>query len=214
MRIVLINGPPRSGKDTLANLIVGHDVSRVAHCKFAQPLIDHMLDFFFLGEWDRKDLEREKDVPQERLFGRTPREVMIGLSERFYKPMFGSDVFGHLANETVKQWDALHQEGIVFSDSGFMAEATVLVDHWGPGAIRVVRLNRKGCSFDGDSRGFLNADRLGVPVTNIQNDSDTICELQGLASGLFDWLTDEDGQTPDSLRSRSRRSLDRTGSGD
>lgn len=72
------------------------------------------------------------------------------MSENVIKPSFGKDAFGKAFV------NSLPEEGIVFvSDSGFPEELQPVIDHVGSDNVLVVRIQREGCSFEGDSRDYL-----------------------------------------------------------
>ena len=78
------------------------------------------------------------------------REFLIHMSENVIKPSFGKDAFGKAFVSS------LPEEGVVFvSDSGFPEELKPVIDHVGADNILIIRIQRNGCSFEGDSRDYL-----------------------------------------------------------
>lgn len=189
MRVVLLNGPPFVGKDTIARRLVrdaraeGVDVREL---KFATPLKEAAARLFpgvrwgLVGENDRWP----PNEPHPLLHGVSPRQVLINLSERFFKPTFGPDYFGRLAVEQVEQAEQQGAAGVVFSDSGFVEETRPLVAAL-PDRVAVVHLYRKGCSFDGDSRGYLPS-LSGMLVNSAQND--TRDDIETIAGWCSTWI--------------------------
>jgi len=188
VHFILLNGPPRCGKDTLAEALV--TAGRRAgpsphwyHRKFADPVKDGAVDALIgMGllnpgcTWD--DLDEVKDTPLKKLLSRTPREIAIAFSERFAKPLFGVDVFGRLMSrwaENLGQVNAV----IVVSDCGFDAEVEALQREYGDEACTLVEIRRPGCTFKGDSRNYLRQ----KPNHLFINDG-TVEELQNFASLL------------------------------
>ena len=163
---IFINGPPGSGKDTAAIHLVRSLGCR--HDKFAAPLHDMVPAVFQL---DRQDWllmtadQRIKNSPQRSLNGMSPREAMIWLSEDVIKPQLGLAAFGQWALQRYQQ--AGHAL-TVYSDSGFGAEAGVLVEALGPENCLLLRLYRDGCTFKKDSRNYLGL--IGVTAIEVRND--------------------------------------------
>jgi hypothetical protein len=109
MFVVLFNGPPRSGKDTAANIaketlddvafnkeapvLTGY--TGAAHFKFATPLKDAVHRFFSMPSdvYNHSEYDGVKDDKTPLLFYKSLRECYISLSEEWAKPVFGKDVF-------------------------------------------------------------------------------------------------------------------------
>ena len=102
MKILLLCGPPRCGKDTIGGMLQTLLPGLPMLMKFAQPIIEFMLRNYGINM-----ALVEKDVPHPRLHGRTPRQVAIAYSERFCKPLFGIDYFGReaLSEITINGWN-------------------------------------------------------------------------------------------------------------
>ena len=171
MKIVLLNGPPRVGKDVIGSMLCRHTpVTRLQ--KFAAPIVD-----FMYRQFGVEMATVDKDMPNPRLFGRTPREVAICFSEKLMKPLFGQDFFGR---EAVNQLNfGMRSENgdlAVFTDSGFAGEAGSLVEAFGKGSVLQVRLSRPGCSFLMDSRSYWSHPDIGS--IEFVNDTQTLEDLE------------------------------------
>lgn len=152
--ILLLNGPPRSGKDTLADMIA--EQYGFTPLKFATPLREAVPAAFGISQDDWEDLiEEHKGEPCERLDGLTPREAQIWLSEEAIKPRFGEDFFGRVLANRIATLEQERHRGYVISDSGFVGEAAVLKERFGAENIALMRLHREGCTFEGDSRSYI-----------------------------------------------------------
>ncbi len=122
------------------------------------------------------DMEKFKEVADERLDGRTYREAMIHTSEVVVKPNFGQDYLGKLAAKNL-------QPGVnIFSDGGFGPEVDALAEVVGYGNITIVRLHRDGCDFSKDSRRYLNMP--GVNTIDAPNNG-TLADLFLQVQALF-----------------------------
>lgn len=171
MKVVLLNGPPRCGKDTIGEMLYC-DLPAAALFKFAQPIADYMRDVHGI---DMRTVQ--KDEPHDDLQGRTPREVAIAYSERLCKPLFGDAYFGDLLARDVER-QAAQCEGMVaiVTDSGFRIEAAALARRVGPQNCLLVRLSRHGTDFAGDSRSYWPRVR-GMRETQFANDVDDLEDL-------------------------------------
>lgn len=160
--VVILNGPPGSGKDTIA---VGlNNRLPIDHMEFKRPLyaiaaalFGVSVDNFTRAATDRTMKETNWNV----LNGMTPRDVMIMVSEDMVKPNLSADHFGKVAYTGIMQSDC---DTVVFSDGGFHEELEPLVVNGC--AITLVRLNRQGFSFEGDSRDYLYPHWDDIPSLN------------------------------------------------
>lgn len=152
-KILLINGPPRSGKDTAGDMVA--NLTGATVYKFATALKHgaHALFYGMHGDLSPTTcahamhaaaFEQDKDKPLERFFGLTPREAYIALSEVFCKPLFGTAFFGTvLAAQIAADAPAL----AVITDSGFVPEAEELCTQFGRENVAVLQLYRRGHHF-------------------------------------------------------------------
>lgn len=171
-KIILLNAPPDCGKDFAVENM--RDMWPCAHMEFKAPMFKMAMAITGLSKsqffkiYNNKAL---KDKPHELFHGKSPRELMISISEDYCKPNFGVDFFGKVAAQSVANTT---QELCVFSDSGFPEEANVLIDQFGAENVCVVRFTRKGKTFAGDSRNFLKEEDLpeGVMFLDLTNDGD------------------------------------------
>lgn len=164
--IILLNGPPRSGKDTAAAAIV--EAMQAFHYKMSHPLKVAVPAFFGLED-QKFALERQKDEKLQELFGVSFRQAQINLSEDWAKPTFGKDVFGHIAVRHLRNHSGPGRVCVV-SDSGFVEEIVPIVDAFGHRNVLIIQLRRDGCTFEGDSRSYV--DYNGVTVQELYNKHD------------------------------------------
>lgn len=173
--IVIFNGPPGSGKDFAAKAMaerfgVPHFEMKAALRKTAHAMVAVQMEYKHL---DTKGHELAKVLCDEMeytedfkntvysgYFGnRTWRQFLIHISEDIMKPIFGADVFGRAAAKLVREMDA---DLCFFSDGGFQEEVEELRKE---GTVIVFQLERAGCTWGGDSRGYINGD-LTVQFNN------------------------------------------------
>lgn len=181
-KILLVNGPPRSGKDTVGR-IVSELVPDVHVTKFAHALksATHALFLGLHGEFDKLDMssmednclvcsddayyEAQKDVPgMVRFFGITPRKAYILVSEVLCKPTLGKQVFGDILADAIERRS---EEYIVVTDSGFVEEAGPLVKRFGVENMDLAQVSRPGCNFRDDSRSYIQFP--GVRLHRVSN---------------------------------------------
>lgn len=169
VKILLVNGPPRSGKDTVGSFFSGRPnvlvtkfaklVKEQAHRLWGVPGLPH--DFF----------EDQKNIKHTCFEGLTPREAYIAISERFFKPLFGVGYYGEKMRTEINN----HKPGLaVITDSGFVPEGIVLANEFGSENMLMIQLKRKFCTFSDDSRSYVRIP--GVKTCEITNDG-TIADL-------------------------------------
>jgi len=160
-KILFLNGPRHSGKDTIGQIIYSHVVD-VRLKKFAEPLKQACAAFFGVSQQRLQQLEaignRDKLVPCEQFFGLSWVEALIWFSEDCAKPKFGPEVFGQLLVNNCQQITSTKLT--VITDSGFHAEAMPIIKHFGAANCYLWRLHREGCAFTGDSRDYWQDDRI------------------------------------------------------
>lgn len=174
--IILLNGPPGCGKDTLANLVVKLD-REFLKANFAFPLKSVNQTLFSLTDEQVEVLEsdrRAKESPQDILFGKSWREVNILLAEKLIKPEYGKDAFGKLFIKRLKKsFPRVPKNGfqIVISDCGFSEEIGPLIETFGVNNIHLVKIQRKGCDYKNDSRNYVDGSKLGIQEHYLQNNT-------------------------------------------
>lgn len=151
---VILNGPPHSGKDTLAELLSVFGFKQMA--MKTQLYIDTakyfgiQLEKLIIAASDRE----LKEHPWQRLkLGNmvlSPRDALIHVSEKCIKPTQGDDYFGKAAARACTEAGA---PLVVFSDGGFASEIKPLEEVFRE--VVIFHLHRAGCSFAGDSRSYL-----------------------------------------------------------
>lgn len=185
MRILLINGPPRSGKDSIAQALAGL-IPNSGRQSSAYILKQRTHKLYGLTQGPLF-FENHKDEPRSEFLGLTPRQAYIGVSETYFKPMHGDDIFGQFMQQELDQ--SRGEADLWFiSDSGFEAETRVLVDWLPEGDVALVRMHRDGCDFGEDSRGYITGN--GLKSIDIENNG-TIFEARDRARDFMQsigWL--------------------------
>jgi hypothetical protein len=187
LKVVVFNGPPRSGKGVIAKYLtegINTEYNSIPafHMEFKDELFKVCANFLgksvkgFLSKYDERCEDAVNAAPLESLpewykdytgtinqrvvnTQYSKREFLIHVSENVIKPSFGNSAFGNaLVNN-------LPEEGYVFiSDSGFKDELQPVINRVGEDNALVVRINREGCTFEGDSRNYLEPEMFDNKV--------------------------------------------------
>ncbi len=192
-KLVVLNGPPRSGKDTIADWFEEHTYSTSVSFKYKLMKIALEVSGVNGKAWyDRYTAEHSKgfsgepvwwkDIPWDRLGGKSEREYLIWLSEDVVKPVHGERYFG----EELKRYIKVDDDAIYFaSDGGFVEELMPFIED-DDFDVYIIRLSREGCTFDGDSRNYL-PDNLAKTL-DVENNG-TILEV---AAKIDKFINEED----------------------
>ena len=169
--IIFLNGPPGCGKDTVGR-ILERDHGAILY-KVAAPLRAALCGLLGI-----EDTEVELVKGGRFTTGATGRDLMIGISEDVVKPLLGHDWFGRKCGRQIAQ-DA--PALAVVTDAGFrnevaacMAAADMPASVW--------RIQRPGCSFAGDSRGWVSVN--GAAPAFLYN-TGTVEELRPVVGRLL-----------------------------
>lgn len=160
--VVILNGPPNSGKDVGAAHLAAKNIG--VKKEFKESLIRIAKSVFSLTDeqWDDLSKRKNKETPSDLLMGMSPRDALIFISEDVVKPAYGDAFFGQRARDSLV-------DGVnIFSDGGFQEEVAAVVESVGRDNILVVRIHRDGCSFANDSRSYL-PDNTCTTVVDLQN---------------------------------------------
>ncbi len=159
-KIILFNGPPRSGKDTATDFAMKHLGKRGIHYRFAAPLKDATHSLFGL-KVPREYFDECKNTPSPLFLGLSPRQAYIWMSEEAVKPKFGKDFFAKVAVHSIAQRiiESKKTDGVVvISDCGFAEEVAALIEAFGQENVALVHIKRPGTDFTNDSRSYIKID--------------------------------------------------------
>lgn len=144
-KVILLSGPPRSGKDTAGGIIKEHFGGTLE--KFSGPLkaaIPHLVNVPF------SILEESKDEPLDTyLMLPSFRQLQIDMSEKFMKPLYGNDVFARLLLYRMR---CVTSELFIVTDCGFQIEVDAVVNTVGSQNCLLIHMSREGCTYAKDSR--------------------------------------------------------------
>lgn len=181
-RVVLFNGPPNSGKDTAAELVV-QAFYGAHHLEFKRVLHNQCREYYGIDEetWNRFTLRENKEVPQPELGGISPRAAMIHVSEDVIKAKHGPDYFAQRTAE-----DLIPNVINAISDCGFQAEVDTMINRVGADNVLIIRLHRQKCTFQGDSRNYVYSTRCSA--TDLPNDESKDHLAMALVSTIAGWI--------------------------
>jgi hypothetical protein len=136
--------------------------------KMTTPMDSAIQTLYGLTEDEFKVLrEEKKDQPSELLYGKTMRQVLISLSEDWLKKFNDlPSIFGDTACRNFVNIGMYHNRNIVIDDSGFFPEVEPILDFFGQDNATLIRLQRDGCSFSGDSRNYIFPDIETYEIEN------------------------------------------------
>lgn len=196
MYIVGFNGPPRSGKDTLAGMVREHMIQQgLAEEKIREESLSlplRQIAFAMVG-WiyvEGVTDPRDYDLFKDRFFpayGKTGRELMIDVSERFMKLVYATEVFPMQMLTRNESFGGV----LLVRDTGFQLELAPLIRAVGTRNVYVVRVQREFTTFEGDSREWVNHPDSGCSMT-IHNDG-TLAELRIEAGRVYGRLVNQMG---------------------
>lgn len=153
MRVIILNGPPNIGKDTLGNNV--QQLIGWPRMEFKEALYSETASYYGVDLVTFAMLasgRTTKEVPMPTLGGLSPRQAMIHVSEEVIKPKFGKQFFGAKAYELIQTLED-STDTVVFSDGGFVEEAEYLV---GMGyEVHIIQLHAEGRDFGNDSRDYI-----------------------------------------------------------
>lgn len=183
IKVILFNGPPRSGKDTASDFAMNILGNKGAKHRFAGPLKNAIHSMFGFADAKEEHFNSVKDVSQDAFHGMTPRQAYIWMSEEVVKPKFGHDFWANVAVTSLKQ---LRRPVVVISDCGFVEEANVLTKAFGKKNVAIAHLKRHGTSFANDSRSYIEL--AGCPLYEINNDG-SVHDLYDIVAHMIEDFT-------------------------
>jgi hypothetical protein len=166
-KIIMLNGPKRVGKGEAVKVLLRYLPNSVSF-HLAADLERAMIALFDIPMRVQIAVKAPgaaaKDQPIAELDGMTWREGLIKMSEKAFKPAFGEDFFGKLMLRKILRTPS--QYIVLDSIGGFIPELEPIIDslrqHFGDSRsrLKLIRINREGHTFEGDSRSWLSDDRI------------------------------------------------------
>lgn len=162
-KVLVLNGPPRCGKDTAAEAIVKHIGSEFCvHLKLSQPLKDIAQ---YIMPQSAILLEAKKEVP---LPGNqhSYRDAQIHIFNQMV-PIFGKGWLGHALVNRINRQEI---PNIVVSDCGRNEELTPIIREYSTNNVSIIQIMRAGTAFKNDIRTYVSGGEgiMPNPVVNKQ----------------------------------------------
>ena len=163
-KIVLLNGPPGTGKtEALKNMTRHFGFQEIDPKRFLRAVLFSVFEPS-LDERSTMMGTGNKETPMECLNGMTFREGQIWASEKVIKPALGSDAIGHYGVKEIKRRTEGRAGGIndplskkfVIDSVGFTDEAECYCRSFGYSNVLVLFIKRKGHDFSNDSRNWID----------------------------------------------------------
>lgn len=201
-KIILLNGPPSSGKDTAAKHIrlwyptwaqtAGGSYlnSKCALDRMSMPIKRAFAGYLaapISPDGLVEGYESRKDEPLPELTGKSYRQWQIDFSEQFIKPLYGTEAFPLLLAARIRRrFEKGIANLIVVPDCGFKVEVDVIYEKFPPEDILLVRCHRNGFGFQGDSRSYVRAPK-GCAVFDPMNalQAEYLAQVE---AGIHCWL--------------------------
>lgn len=146
-RLVVISGPPRSGKSTAAEeyrrrgfvpVSIGRLIKEHVHALYGLRNLAGTLP------WDR--FEDAKDEPRDEFRGASPRAAYVAVATAL-RDLHGTDVWGRMAAEVAHALLETSSD-VVLCDAGNSEEARAFIEAASEREVTHVRLTRAGCEYD------------------------------------------------------------------
>lgn len=179
MRLIVLNGAPRSGKDTILNILLDNAKGATDGSSKLKAL--NVIPFsykYVLCEgvakrystlsnqltteqiWDYNADGEFKDTPSELFGGKSVRQALIYESEEVIKKQHGENGVAIATFKKLQEeyGDKLKDAVLISPDGGFESEMRCAKEFFNldDEDVLLVRVLRDGCTFAGDSRSYIS----------------------------------------------------------
>lgn len=170
MKVLILNGPPGIGKDTLANMlcevapVIRGEFKHFLYIEAAEWMQEHVKDAENITTAIVKARNENRDLKELPWFlGLSVRRILQIVSEEIIKPTLGNDYFGRVA---AYYWYGKYIHHVI-SDGGFSEEVNAVCEKFGADNVHVVRIERMGFRFGADTRDYINPRLVRCPVSTV-----------------------------------------------
>jgi hypothetical protein len=191
--VIMLNAPPRSGKDAAGKHFAWTRNDIVVE-KMAKPIKEALTAFLQLTPEEFKHYDNDyKDTRCARMLGKTFRELCIDFSELFVKKSLENQAFGTLLSKRITDYrvglDFNHH--FVITDCGFDSELVPVLNN--PEVkVSLVKLYRPDCDFSNDSRRYIRPETMELiglencyEVHNVGTEKDFLEETEALFTRII-----------------------------
>lgn len=163
-RFIILNGPPYSGKSTIARELSSY--LREKHIPTVSDSFAAPMKHFIATALGEQYAVLPKDAPRAELAGYSVREFLIDLSENYIKPHYGDGAYGRWLYHRIGRLNPA-PTFVIADDGGFIEEFDAL-SGGNRKRIVLIKITRPKHDFSNDSRNYLPID----PDFTIENDGD------------------------------------------
>jgi hypothetical protein len=192
MFVVGFNGPPECGKDTMAEMLADKMDQQgvtlpVRMESLSMPL--RQIAYQMVG-WPSDSLDGEQYAVFKTTwfpeFERYGRQIMIDISERFLKPVYGIEVMAKMLLTRNENFHGI----LLVRDCGFQIEVDPIAKAIGAKNLYLAQVHRPGKDFSNDSREWVYNPDGGF--MRVDNNSD-LEHLRTEAGRLYGRLVNQMG---------------------
>lgn len=176
-KAIVLNGPPGSGKDLIASLIMKYHYIpglTTRHYCFKENLFKDVSSYYqiddmtwFMNLYNNRDT---KDKPVKSLDGKSPRQALIHVAEKIIKPQYGQSYYGLLLAKQIPD-----DTFAIISDGGFIKEVDSFCEKIGYSECALIRVNREGYEFGNDSRNYISMSYIKNGTINNNGSLTDLC---------------------------------------
>lgn len=166
MNVIMFNGPPGIGKDTIVDIIKGSTYT----CTVSE-MIKYECDRYYgiqrgsfsylMSERDIKDkpFYVDKKISDKVL---SPRDMLIHYADNIAKPEHGQSVF---IDKVVQEAIGQHCRDVIFTDLGYDYEVDAFAKYFDK--VIIVQLRHPDFNFNNDSREYISSTLDNVVTTSV-----------------------------------------------
>lgn len=170
-RIVLLNGPPRCGKDTLANMLEQRHGFK--HLKITSKLKEKVHGLYGMPDKRHDAFDKDKDKKLPQFLNLTPRQAYIEVWNKYLVPMHGENF---LVDDLITDIDNMDHTHFVISDVGFNRESKAFFNYYHSQCL-LFTMHRPGHSYMNDIRSYVDRE-----TTLVHTESGVSARMQSLTN--------------------------------